>query len=42
MNRPALSIVVPCYNEESCLDLLHVGVSSAARAADAVNEAARG
>ncbi|MGL4312354.1 MAG: glycosyltransferase family 2 protein [Sphingomonas sp.] len=33
MHRPALSIVVPCYNEESCLDLLHVRVSGAARAA---------
>lgn len=33
MNRPALSIVVPCYNEEACLDVLHARVSAAARAA---------
>jgi glycosyltransferase involved in cell wall biosynthesis len=33
MNRPALSVVVPCYNEESCLDILHARISSAARAA---------
>jgi len=33
MNRPALSIVVPCYNEEACLDLLHARVSAAAQAA---------
>ncbi|MBY0520956.1 MAG: glycosyltransferase family 2 protein [Sphingomonas sp.] len=33
MIRPALSIVVPCYNEEACLDLLHARVSAAARAA---------
>jgi dolichol-phosphate mannosyltransferase len=33
MKRPALSIVVPCYNEEACLDLLHARVSAAARAA---------
>jgi glycosyltransferase involved in cell wall biosynthesis len=33
MRRPALSIVVPCYNEEACLDQLHARVSSAARAA---------
>lgn len=33
MHRPALSIVVPCYNEEACLDLLHERVSGAARAA---------
>ena len=31
--RPALSVVVPCYNEEACLDLLHGRVSAAARAA---------
>ena len=30
---PALSIVVPCYNEAACLDLLHARVSAAARAA---------
>ena len=23
MNRPALSVVVPCYNEAACLELLH-------------------
>ncbi|RDE04747.1 glycosyltransferase family 2 protein [Sphingomonas aracearum] len=33
MVRPLLSIVVPCYNEEACLDLLHARVSAAARAA---------
>lgn len=33
MIRPALSIVVPCYNEELNLDLLHTRVSAAARAA---------
>ncbi len=33
MNRPALSVVIPCYNEEACLDLLHARVSAAARAA---------
>ena len=33
MNRPALSIVVPCYNEEACLDMLHARVSAAAREA---------
>ncbi|WP_260596703.1 glycosyltransferase family 2 protein [Sphingomonas endolithica] len=33
MNRPALSVVVPCYNEESCLDILHARISGAARAA---------
>lgn len=33
MNRPALSVVVPCYNEESCLDLLHERISNAAKAA---------
>lgn len=31
MIRPALSIVIPCYNEEACLDLLHARVSAAAR-----------
>ena len=31
--RPALSIVIPCYNEAACLDLLHARVSAAARAA---------
>jgi dolichol-phosphate mannosyltransferase len=33
MNRPALSIVIPCYNEEACLEALHARVSAAARAA---------
>ena len=33
MHRPALSIVVPCYNEAACLDILHARVSAAARAA---------
>jgi glycosyltransferase involved in cell wall biosynthesis len=33
MHRPALSIVVPCYNEEGCLELLHARVSAAAQAA---------
>jgi len=36
MTRPALSVVVPCYNEEACLNLLHVRVSAAAR--DAVGD----
>ncbi len=31
--RPALSVVVPCYNEEATLPLLHARVSAAARAA---------
>lgn len=29
-NRPALSIVVPCYNEEACLPELHRRLSAAA------------
>ncbi len=33
MNRPALSIVVPCYNEEACLDALHARIAAAAHAA---------
>ena len=33
MRRPALSIVVPCYNEAACLDLLHARIAAAARAA---------
>lgn len=33
MQRPKLSVVVPCYNEEGCLELLHGRVSAAARAA---------
>ncbi|WP_288409679.1 glycosyltransferase family 2 protein [uncultured Sphingomonas sp.] len=32
MIRPALSIVVPCYNEAACLDVLHARISAAARA----------
>jgi polyisoprenyl-phosphate glycosyltransferase len=37
MARPLLSIVVPCYNEEACLDLLHARIAAAA--ADAVGNA---
>ncbi|CAN5433974.1 glycosyltransferase family 2 protein [soil metagenome] len=33
MHRPALSIVVPCYNEEGCLEQLHARISASARAA---------
>jgi glycosyltransferase involved in cell wall biosynthesis len=33
MNRPALSIVVPCYNEAACLDILHARISGAAKVA---------
>jgi dolichol-phosphate mannosyltransferase len=33
MTRPRLSVVIPCYNEEACLPLLHARVSAAARAA---------
>lgn len=33
MNRPQLSVVIPCYNEEGCLETLHARVSAAARAA---------
>jgi dolichol-phosphate mannosyltransferase len=33
MPRPALSIVIPCYNEEACLDTLHARVAAAARTA---------
>jgi glycosyltransferase involved in cell wall biosynthesis len=33
MQPPALSVVVPCYNEEACLDMLHARVSAAARSA---------
>jgi dolichol-phosphate mannosyltransferase len=32
MIRPALSIVVPCYNEAACLDVLHARISAAAKA----------
>jgi polyisoprenyl-phosphate glycosyltransferase len=31
MTRPALSIVVPCFNEEACLDALHQRLTGAAR-----------
>lgn len=33
MQRPKLSIVVPCYNEEACLEMLHARISAAAKAA---------
>jgi glycosyltransferase involved in cell wall biosynthesis len=33
MIRPKLSVVIPCYNEEACLELLHARVSAAAQAA---------
>jgi glycosyltransferase involved in cell wall biosynthesis len=33
MNRPALSVVVPCYNEAACLDILHARITGAAQAA---------
>jgi glycosyltransferase involved in cell wall biosynthesis len=33
MHRPALSVVVPCYNEAACLDLLHARISGAAQSA---------
>ena len=33
MSVPAISIVIPCYNEEGCLPELHRRVSAAARAA---------
>jgi dolichol-phosphate mannosyltransferase len=32
MNRPRLSVVIPCYNEEACLEMLHARVSDAAKA----------
>ena len=32
MKRPKLSIVIPCYNEEACLEMLHGRVSAAAQA----------
>src|SRR3954470_12427103 len=31
MTAPALSIVVPCYNEEACLGELHARLGAAAR-----------
>ncbi|MBO9713053.1 glycosyltransferase family 2 protein [Sphingomonas sp.] len=33
MIRPKLSVVIPCYNEEACLDVLHARVSAAAQSA---------
>jgi len=33
MHRPALSVVIPCYNEAACLDTLHQRVAAAARTA---------
>ena len=33
MHRPALSVVIPCYNEEATLPVLHARVSATARAA---------
>ncbi len=33
MHRPQLSVVIPCFNEARCLDMLHARVSAAARAA---------
>jgi dolichol-phosphate mannosyltransferase len=33
MSRPSLSVVIPCYNEAACLELLHARVAAAARAA---------
>ena len=33
MTRPALSVVIPCYNEEACLTELHRRVSAAAHEA---------
>ncbi|WP_447407208.1 glycosyltransferase, partial [Clostridium perfringens] len=30
---PALSVVIPCYNEAACLAVLHARVTAAARAA---------
>jgi len=33
MHRPALSVVIPCYNEDGCLEALHARVAAAAQAA---------
>ena len=33
MHRPALSVVIPCYNEAECLEALHARVFAAAHAA---------
>ena len=33
MRRPALSVVIPCYNEAPCLPMLHARVSATARTA---------
>ena len=33
MQRPQLSVVIPCYNEAACLEQLHARVAAAARAA---------
>jgi glycosyltransferase involved in cell wall biosynthesis len=33
MQRPKLSVVIPCYNEAACLEQLHARVTAAARAA---------
>ena len=33
MQRPALSVVIPCYNEAACLETLHARVTAAARSA---------
>jgi dolichol-phosphate mannosyltransferase len=32
MTRPSLSIVIPCFNEEACIDELHARVAAVARA----------
>lgn len=32
MKRPKLSVVVPCYNEEACLEMLHARISAVAQA----------
>ncbi|RYD18994.1 MAG: glycosyltransferase, partial [Lysobacteraceae bacterium] len=33
VSAPALSVVIPCYNEAACLDVLHARVAAAARSA---------